>query len=76
MAKQRRTHQKSATRKAGRKPTVAKPEPVPALARSLVEPRASYVEAIALYERGLEALQRHEIPRSGRDAPPRGGAVP
>ena len=61
MAKQRRTHQKSATGKAGRKPTVAKPEPVPALARSLVEPRASYVEAIALYERGLEALQRREF---------------
>ena len=61
MAKQRRTRQKTATRKAGRKPTVAKPEPVPARARSLVEPRTSYVEALALYERGLQALQRREF---------------
>ena len=61
MAKQRRTRQKTTTGRAGRKPTVAKPGPVPSLARSLVKPRASYVEAIALYERGLEALRRREF---------------
>ena len=61
MAKQRRTPLKAATRKAGRKPTVPKTEPAPAPVSSLLEKRASYIEAVALYERGLEALQRHEF---------------
>ena len=61
MAKQRRPPPKAATRKARRKPTVPKTEPAPAPGSSLLEKRASYVEAVALYERGLEAVQRHEF---------------
>ncbi len=61
MAKQRRTSPKAATGKTRRKPTVPTTEPAPAPGSSLLEKRASYVEAVALYERGLEALQRHEF---------------
>ena len=61
MAKQRRPPPKAAPRKARRKPTVPKTEPAPAPGSSLLEKRASYLEAVALYERGLEALQRHEF---------------
>ena len=61
MAKQRRPPPKAATRKGRRKPTVPGTESALAPGSALLEKRASYVEAVALYERGLEALQRREF---------------
>ena len=63
MAKQRRTRPKTATRNTGRRPTVAQPEP--ARPSSLLDKRSSYAEAITLYERGLQALQRRDFRAAG-----------
>ena len=65
MAKQRRSPKPSRTkgrpapaepRRAPRRAPSAPPPVVPAPAQR----RSTYVEAVALYERGLEALQRHD----------------
>jgi tetratricopeptide (TPR) repeat protein len=66
MAKQRRPAQKST-----KHPFDAPPEsrPVAPVPMTTPEPggparRTTYVEAVALYERGLEALQRHAYPQA------------
>ena len=61
MAKQRRPTQKIAKRPP-EAPAPPRPvQPVAAAAPENEDPRkrSTYVEAVALYERGLEALQRH-----------------
>ena len=59
MAKQRRTRPKTATGNTGRRSTVA--QPVPARPNSVLDKRSSYADAVTLYERGLQALQRREF---------------
>ena len=67
MAKQRRPQPK--TPKAQTRATTVDQEPAPALMSGAPEAapqpaaplrRSTYIEAVALYERGLEALQRHD----------------
>jgi len=66
MAKQRRPAQKLPKRPfdAPPEPRPATPEPVAAPETTGPARRATYVEAVALYERGLEALQRHAYPQA------------
>jgi tetratricopeptide (TPR) repeat protein len=67
MAKQRRPAQKTPRREPD---TTLQPRPEPTSAPAAgPEPagparRTTYVEAVALYERGLEALQRHAYPQA------------
>ena len=65
MAKQRRPAQKLPKRPfdAPPQPRSATPEPVTVPGAGPAR-RATYVEAVALYERGLEALQRHAYPQA------------
>ena len=65
MAKQRRTHQRIKSRvstsrvpltRTGRRDATSRPAP----ASSPPQQRSTHIEAVALYERGLEALQRHD----------------
>ena len=68
MAKQRRPS-KSSKRKekrvAAAAPRVLTPHrPTPAPRPSTPQRRTTYVEAVALYERGLDALQRHDYQRA------------
>jgi len=63
MAKQRRPTQKSTTKRTP--DAVAPPNAASPVSATAPDPppaarRATYVEAVALYERGVEALQRHE----------------
>ena len=67
MAKQRRPAQKSTKapvrrRRADPRPATPVRRPRPAAAGPAR--RTTYVEAVALYERGLEALQRHAYPQA------------
>jgi outer membrane protein assembly factor BamD (BamD/ComL family) len=66
MAKQRRPAQKLAKRPfdAPLQPRPATPDAVTAPEPTGPARRATYVEAVALYERGLEALQRHAYPQA------------
>jgi tetratricopeptide (TPR) repeat protein len=60
MAKQRRSpppKPSKASELTGTRP----PHPTPAAAPSAPQRRTTYFEAVALYERGVEALQRHEF---------------
>jgi tetratricopeptide (TPR) repeat protein len=68
MAKQRRPAQKLPKRPfdAPAQPRSTAPEPVTAPEAAGPARRATYVEAVALYERGLEALQRHAYPQAIR----------
>ncbi len=66
MAKQRRPskpakakHASSAAVHAGRAP-LRKPTPGPPPPPAPLQRRSTYVEAVAVYERGLDALQRHD----------------
>ena len=43
-------------------PAASQPTPPPALAAP--QRRTTYFEAVAIYERGIEALQRHDYPRA------------
>jgi tetratricopeptide (TPR) repeat protein len=67
MAKQRRPAQKTPRREPDTTPQ-PRPEPTPAQVPGPEPPgparRTTYVEAVALYERGLEALQRHAYPQA------------
>jgi tetratricopeptide (TPR) repeat protein len=68
MAKQRRPAQKLPKRPFDTPPQPRPAIPEPATAPEATGParRATYVEAVALYERGLEALQRHAYPQAIR----------
>ena len=60
MAKQRRPAQKLPKR-ATEAPVLPRPAPTPATTPEVADSRkrSTYIEAVAIYERGLEALQRH-----------------
>jgi tetratricopeptide (TPR) repeat protein len=66
MAKQRRPAQKLPKRPFDTppQPRSATPEPVTVPEATGSARRATYVEAVGLYERGLEALQRHAYPQA------------
>jgi outer membrane protein assembly factor BamD (BamD/ComL family) len=64
MAKQRRPAQKISKRPFEAPPEPRSAAPEPAAAAEAPARRATYVEAVALYERGLEALQRHAYPQA------------
>ena len=66
MAKQRRPAQKLQKRPFDAPPQARPAAPGPVTAPEATGParRATYVEAVALYERGLEALQRHAYPQA------------
>jgi tetratricopeptide (TPR) repeat protein len=67
MAKQRRPAQKLPKRPFDAPPeprSVTPPAPVTAPEPTGPARRATHVEAVALYERGLEALQRHAYPQA------------
>ena len=68
MAKQRRPAQKLPKRPFDTPPQPRPATPEPATTPEATGParRATYVEAVALYERGLEALQRHAYPQAIR----------
>ena len=68
MAKQRRPAQKLPKRPFDTPPQPRSATPEPVIAPEATGPvrRATYVEAVALYERGLEALQRHAYPQAIR----------
>jgi tetratricopeptide (TPR) repeat protein len=66
MAKQRRPRKSSRTKtatssvQAARTPVLRAPVSTPASASSGPQRRSTYIEAVAIYERGLDSLQRHD----------------
>ena len=66
MAKQRRPAQKSTKDPFDAPADPRQVAPIPATPAAAAGParRTTYVEAVALYERGLEALQRHAYPQA------------
>ena len=70
MAKQRRRRKPSKSKAASsfvrpaRAPVRKAPVPAPTSASTSPPRRSTYVEAVALYERGLDSLQRHDYHRA------------
>jgi tetratricopeptide (TPR) repeat protein len=71
MAKQRRTRKPSKSKavtsfvRPARAPTRKAAAPAPPSASTSPPRRSTYIEAVALYERGLDSLQRHDYNRAG-----------
>jgi tetratricopeptide (TPR) repeat protein len=70
MAKQRQPRKPSKARavtssvQAARTPVLRAPVPVPAPPSTGPQRRSTYIEAVAIYERGLDSVQRHDYRRA------------